>query len=144
MNKLFSFFLLFCFVLVAHSGLLAQSDEDAHIVYIQTWKFKAMPTGDDAKSFTDILTKQTAVYKDNPRLLSQNVVRHFWGSDSRDLIIINEFKTLEDLFTFNEEMNTALEKAFTKEENDKFNALWTKYVGQHSDEIYREVPGTRK
>jgi hypothetical protein len=104
----------------------------------------SLPTGEDGKAFGDMLRRQTEAVKDNPKLLSQRVVRHNWGSDSRDLLIITEFKNLEDLFTFSGEMNAAYEKAFSKEENEKFNMLWMKYVGMHSDEIYREVPGTRK
>ncbi len=111
---------------------------------VQTWKMLSLPTGDDAKAFGEMLRRQTEVLKDNPKLISQRIVRHNWGSDSRDLLIINEFKNLEDLFTFSGEMNAAYEKAFTKEENENFNKLWMKYVGMHSDEIYREVPGTRK
>jgi hypothetical protein len=104
----------------------------------------SLPTGDDGKAFGEMLRKQTEAVKDNPKLLSQRVVRHNWGSDSRDLLFITEFKNLEDLFSFSGEMNSIYDKAFTKEENENFNKLWMKYVGMHSDEIYREVAGTRK
>ena len=144
MNKLLIPILLFTAMLFSSANISAQSAEDTHVVSVQTWKMLSLPTGDDGKAFNDMLRKQTEVLKENPKLLSQRIVRHLWGADSRDLIIINEFKNLEDLFAFSNEMFPAYEKAFTKEENEKFNELWMKYVGMHSDEIYREVAGTRK
>lgn len=126
------------------ANISAQDMDDTHVVYIQTWKMKSMPMGDDGKAFAEMLQKQTDALRDNEKLLSFHVVRHFWGSDSRDLIMISEFKTIDDLFGFNQEMNAAFEKAFSEEENEKMQKLWDKYVGQHSDEIYQEVPGTRK
>lgn len=144
MNKLLVPYLLFAAILFSAANISAQSAEETHIVYVQTWKMKSMPTGEDGKAFVDMLKKQTEAVKGNSKLLSQRIVRHNWGSDSRDLLIINEFKNLEDLFAFSGEINSMYDKAFSKEENDKFNDLWMKYVGQHSDEIYREVAGTRK
>jgi hypothetical protein len=144
MNKLLMPFLIFGAILLSTINISAQSADDIHIVYIQTWKMKSLPAGDEAKAFGEMLQKQTAAVLDNAKLLSQRVVRHNWGADSRDLLIINEFKNLEDLFAFNNELNSIYEKSFTKEENKNFNELWMKFVGQHSDEIYREVPGTRK
>lgn len=144
MNKLLIPILLFAAVLFTSANISAQSADDTHIISVQTWKMLSLPTGDDAKAFGEMLRRQTEVLKDNPKLISQRIVRHNWGADSRDLLVINEFKNLSDLFTFNGEMNAEYEKAFTKEENENFNKLWMKYVGMHSDEIYREVPGTRK
>jgi hypothetical protein len=144
MNKLLIPFLLFAAVLFTSANISAQSADDTHVVYVQTWKMHSLPMGDDAKAFADMLKKQADAVKGNAKLISQRVVRHNWGADSRDLLIINEFKNLEDLFAFSVEVNSMYEKAFSKEENENFNKLWMKYVGMHSDEIYREVPGTRK
>lgn len=144
MKKLLIPILLIAAVLFSTANIYAQSAEDTHVIYVQTWKMISLPTGEDGKAFTEMLKKQTDALKSNPKLISQRIVRHNWGSDSRDLVIITEFKNLEDLFTFSSEMNEIYDKAFTKAENENFNKLWLKYVGMHSDEIYREVPGTRK
>ena len=144
MNKLLIPILLFAAMIFSSANISAQTADDTHVVYIQTWKMLSLPTGDDGKAFGEMLKRQTEAVTGNTKLLSQRVVRHNWGSDSRDLLIITEFKNLEDLFVFSGEMNATYEKAFTKEENENFNKLWMKYVGMHSDEIYREVPGTRK
>lgn len=144
MNKLLIPIMLFTAILFSAANISAQTADETYVVSIQTWKMNSLPTGDDAKAFSDMLKRQTEVLKENPKLLSQRIVRHLWGADSRDLIIINEFKNLEDLFAFSNEMFPAYEKAFSKEENENFIKLWMKYVGMHSDEIYREVSGTRK
>lgn len=144
MNKLLIPFLLFAAILFSAADISAQTADETHIVYVQTWKMKSMPTDEDGKAFLEMLKKQTDAVKGNSKLLSQRIVRHNWGSDSRDLLILAEFKNIEDLFAYSGELNSMYEKAFSKEENEKFNDLWLKYVGQHSDEIYHEVAGTRK
>ncbi|MFI5237939.1 MAG: hypothetical protein ACHQLA_08375, partial [Ignavibacteriales bacterium] len=80
----------------------------------------------------------------DPRVLRSYVLRHFWGADSRDLVIISEFETSENLFSFYNELNALFEKAIPKEQLDKDNALFGKYSGPHSDEIYRVLTDTRK
>jgi len=84
------------------------------------------------------------VVNGDPRVINSYVLRHFWGADSRDLVVVTEFKNEMDLFSFYNDMNSILEKAFSKEQLDADNALWNKYIGQHSDEIYSMVPGTSK
>jgi len=144
MNKLFvSAFLLSAIVLFS-SATSAQSSDDAYVLHVQTWKFKSLPTGDDAEAFNEMLKKQSGVLNSDSRVLSSRVLRHNWGNDSRDLVMIAEFKNRAELFSFYDEFGSMMEKAFSKEEMDKDNALWDKYVGQHSDEIYQEVAGTRK
>ncbi len=91
-----------------------------------------------------MLKRQADVINKDERVVSSRIVRHNWGADSRDLVFITEFKSLDDLFSFYGEMNSLFEKAYSKEQLDADNALYSKYVGQHADEIYREVPGTRK
>lgn len=137
-----SFFLFFAFVLFS-AAAMAQSEDDARVVHIQTSKFKA-DLGDDAEAFGDMLRRQAKVYNKDARLLSTRVLRHNWGNDSRDLIIIAEFNSMSDLESFYGDLNSMLEEGLGKEQSDKDNELWGKYVGMHSDEIYVETPGTRK
>ena len=136
--------LLFSVLVLFTSALLAQSGDDAHVIHVQTNKFKMMPTGDEGTAFNDMLKRQSDVINKDERVVSSRIVRHNWGADSRDLVFITEFKSLDDLFSFYNDMNSAFEKAYSKEQLDADNELYSKYVGQHADEIYREVPGTRK
>jgi hypothetical protein len=100
--------------------------------------------GDDAEAFSETLKRQAGVINSDSRVIRSYVLRHYWGADSRDLVLIAEFASEEDLFSFFNDLNGLIEKAFSKEQIDADNALWNKYVGQHSDEIYRVVSDTRK
>jgi hypothetical protein len=140
MQKLFLAVFLFSFVLLFSSSAYSQ---DANIMHVQKWKMKSM-LGDDAKAFYEMLQRQSSVLNKDSRVLRFHILRHFWGADSRDLIFITEFKSTEDLFSFYDDMNGMLEKEFSKEQLDMDNDLFNKYIGEHGDEIYQEVPGTRK
>lgn len=135
---------LFCSFILLTSVSIAQEDNDFHVMHVQTWKMKALPTGDDAAAFNDLLKRQSAVINGDSRVLRSYVLRHFWGGDSRDLVMVGEFSSSEDMFAFYEDMNGLMEKAFSKEQLEKDDALFSKYVGEHGDEIYRVVNDTRK
>ena len=143
MFKLSAASLFFSLILFFSSASFAQDGSDVQVVHIQTNTMKAM-LGDDADAFNEMLVRQSKVMIDDPRVLGLDVLRHFWGADSRDLVIVAKFKTEMDLFSFYNDFNSLLEKAYTKEQLDADNELWNKYVGQHSDEIYSVVPGTSK
>jgi hypothetical protein len=144
MRKFIVFTVLFSALFLFSSQSWAQSSDSAYVIHVQTWKMSSRPTGDDAKAFYDMLRKQSEIISNDPRIVHTFVVRHYWGNDSRDLVFITEFTSLKDLFSFYDDMGSMLEKALSKEELEKGNTLWAKYAGYHSDEIYGEVPGTRK
>lgn len=121
----------------------AQDGNDFHVVHVQTFKMHGV-MGDDAEAFSETLKRQAGVINSDSRVIRSYVLRHYWGADSRDLVLIAEFASEEDLFSFFNDLNGLFEKAFSKEQIDADNALWNKYVGQHSDEIYRVVSDTRK
>lgn len=121
----------------------AQDGNDFHVVHVQTFKMHGV-MGDDAEAFSETLKRQAGVINSDSRVLRSYVLRHYWGADSRDLVLIAEFASEEDLFSFFNDLDSLFEKAFSKEQIDADNALWNKYVGQHSDEIYRVVSDTRK
>jgi len=143
MFKFFGSLLLFSVIVMFSSTSSAQSSDETHVVHIQTNKMKGM-LGDDTDAFNEMLRRQAGVLNSDSRVISSYVLRHNWGADSRDLVIVTEFKSLEDLFAFYNEMDALMEKAMSKEQLKADNELWGKYVGQHSDEIYREVAGTKK
>jgi len=143
MFKLTVSFLLFSVLFLFSSSSFAQDANEMHVVHMQTNTMKGM-LGDDVKAFNEMLVRQEGVINGDPRVINSYVLRHFWGADSRDLVIVTEFKNEMDLFSFYNDMNSLLEKAFSKEQLDADNALWNKYVGEHSDEIYSMVPGTSK
>ncbi len=144
MRKFIVFTILFSALFVFSPISSAQSSDSAYVVHVQTWKMSSRPTGDDGKAFGEMLRKQSEIMNSDPRVVRSYVLRHYWGADSRDLVMVTEFTSLEDLFSFYDDMGSMMEKAISKEELEKGNALWAKYAGYHADEIYSEVRGTRK
>ncbi len=135
--------LLFTALFFFSASSFAQEENDFHVVHVQTFKMHGV-MGDDAEAFSETLKRQAGVINSDSRVLRSYVLRHYWGADSRDLVLITEFASDEDLFSFFNDMDSMFEKAFPQEQRDKDDALWNKYVGQHSDEIYRVVTDTRK
>jgi hypothetical protein len=135
--------LLFTVLFFFSTSSFAQDENDFHVVHVQTFKMHGV-MGDDAEAFSETLKRQAGVINSDSRVIRSYVLRHYWGADSRDLVLIAEFASEEDLFSFFNDLNGLFEKAFSKEQIDADNALWNKYVGQHSDEIYRVVSDTRK
>jgi hypothetical protein len=143
MYKLVVSLLLVSIIIMFTSASYAQDYKDRNILLIQTFKIKG-PMGSDADAFREMLARQGNVLNNDPRVLRGYAVRHFWGADSRDLVLVTEFKNLDDLFSFSNDSDALLEKAFSKEQLKTDNELWSKYVGQHADEIYWIIPGTKK
>jgi hypothetical protein len=134
---------LFSILFIFSSLSSAQDGNDFHVVHVQTFKMHGV-MGDDAEAFSETLKRQAGVINGDSRVLRSYVLRHFWGADSRDLVLITEFENSENLFSFYNELDKIFEEAFSEEQRDSDDALWNKYLGQHSDEIYRVVDDTRK
>ena len=113
--------------------------ENTHVTHVQTWKLKTTLEGDDAKAFADMMQRQIDAVNTDRRLISYSVVRHSWGADSRDVVVIGEFRSLDDLLSFYDEFDSLLESAFSKEQLEMDDALFNKYLGEHSDEIYAVI-----
>jgi hypothetical protein len=143
MYKLFVCAVLFSVFVLFSSASVAQDGNDFHVIHVQTFKMNEM-LGEDAEAFSEMLKRQAGVINGDSRVLRSYVLRHFWGADSRDLVVVSEFESSENLFSFYDELDGLFEKAFSQEQRDSDDALWSKYVGQHSDEIYRVVADTRK
>lgn len=144
MFRLFLSALILSVLVFFSSQSFAQDANDFHVLHIQTFKMTGMPMGDDGPAFNNMVKSQAKVINSDSRVLRSYVLRHYWGADSRDLVIVTEFKNYDDLFSFYEDMDSLMDNAFSEEEQKANNAIWNKYVGQHSDEIYRVVSDTRK
>lgn len=108
MRKLSLYLSLLFFVCYLSVGTFAQSSEGQHVVHVQAFKLKSIPTGDAAKEFSEMLNRQSSVINSDPRVVSTRVVRHYWGNDSRDFVMIMEFKNTKDLFSFYDDMNSLM------------------------------------
>lgn len=143
MFRLFLAAFLFSVLFLFSTSSFAQDGNNFHVFHVQTFKMHGV-MGNDVEAFNETLKRQAEVINSDSRVLRSYVLRHFWGADSRDLVIVSEFENSENLFSFYNDLDGLFEKVFSKEQLDADNVLWNKYVGQHSDEIYRVVSDTRK
>ncbi|GAB4286349.1 MAG: hypothetical protein Kow0098_01420 [Ignavibacteriaceae bacterium] len=103
---------VFSVIMLFSAITFAQGSGENNIIHIQKWQLKSMPAGDDAAAFSDMVKRQSEVLNSDSRLLSFRMVRHFWGSDSRDLIFISEFNSMEEMASFYQDMGSMLESKF--------------------------------
>lgn len=128
------------FFLVPNSLAFGQ-EEEGHFFVVTTWK-TVMPEGGSAAERDSLLLEWTnAVLKANDKILSSKDLRHYYGGDSHDWIIIEEYKNwadIEEAGKINTELN---KKKWPNEKKRKeFFKELMKYFSGHSDEIYRELP----
>ncbi len=138
---------IFAIIIVAFLFLNKSSyAQDGNVIYVQTWDFEMPDDGSWAEfdSLSALVTKN--VVSKNDKILSQRIVRHFWGSNSRQLIFIREYANIEDVVRDDDTGTKLFEAAWkTEEERKAFSDAYGKYFrGEHSDEIYSEIPGTSK
>jgi len=122
--KLFSILFVTVFILTAEFSF----SQDGNIVYVQTWEFQ-MPEGGSWAEFDSLATLLNEnVTKKNPKIVSQRIIRHQWGSDSRQLIIIREYAKIEDLVLDDDNTGNELFRAHwkTDEERKAFNQAFRK------------------
>lgn len=122
------------------------SQAEGNVFHVQTLKFQ-MPQGGtwtEFDSLTTILNQKVTSKQNN--IVSQRILRHLWGSSSRQLIVITEYRNIEDLVGEDSQGETLFAAAFsTESDQKKFNDAYNKYWNsEHSDEIYREVKSGRK
>lgn len=128
---------------LSSNSLYAQADEEAKPFIVQTNYLQITEANRDLN--LDSLLK---IYKErlmdaNPYFTSSKIVLHWWGHDSRQLIIIHELKSWDDIEKAfdkrNELMRTMIKDG---DENTKkfMKVMRAVFEGSHhSDEIYRVV-----
>ncbi len=144
MKKIFNYSLAVVFTVMCNLVVLAQMPE-AHIYVVQTW-YATWPEG-GTEAERDTLIKQyfNKVTMKNPYVLHEWHLRHLFTEDSREYVIIGEYKSLSDLVA-SEAKFEELEKAAWPDEKirgtffDKFDS----YYSYHNDKIFRAVEGLLK
>ena len=130
-----------CFLLCNTGVGFGQEEEEVrHIFTISTYK-AGIITEDGTRAERDSLFMVgVELQKSNPKYLSVKVLRHYWGSDSRDWVFITEYATWADI----DEAFKIDEENFKKKWPDKswveYRRMFGKYFTTHSDEIYVERP----
>ena|GEM_PF-1501958 len=125
-------------LLFTASTLYAQ---DGPYYTVTTWKIEIPENGSNAEFNTLMKEFNQKIVAPNQHIVSEKVMRHASGSDSRDLVIVTEYKNWNAIDASatrqGELMNTAWgSEAARKEFFQKFN----KYFLMHTDEIYLGMP----
>ncbi|MFQ5798318.1 MAG: hypothetical protein ACE5H0_06445 [Bacteroidota bacterium] len=125
---------------LSYSVAFAQ-EEEAHVYLIQTWKTVMPEDGTAAERDSLVSEWVEGVLKKNGKVLSSMNLRHFFGLDSRDWIVINEYETWADMVAAGEMFQELNKKKWPDEEKRaEFFRKFGKYFPRHSDQIYRELP----
>ncbi len=138
-NKFSTFLLCFLFA----SGIAMA--QDGPYFTVTTWKITIPENGSNAEFNTLLKEFQQKISIPNKKIISERLMRHASGSDSRDLVIITEYASWNDIDAAatrqGELMDTAWgDEAASKEFFKKFN----KYFLMHTDEIYIGMAGMDK
>jgi len=145
MKTLLSILFLFIVFISMNNTVLAQ--EAGGNVFVMTNFERAFPDEGSARELDSLATLyMDKVYGvDNEYTVSCKAVRHWWGHNNRDFIVMIEVKSWDDITKAYERGNELFEKTWsTKEAQDAFNEAYNKYfTGKHSDEIYREVVSSK-
>lgn len=136
-------------VIIALLGLLIGSafaqENEAHYYTVTTWKIE-IPQDGSRKEFNDLMKEwYEKITSKNDKIISERVMRHSSGNDLRDVVVITEYASWNDIAAANQKQDELVEAAWPdKEQRQAFFKKFNKYSATHSDEIYRELPLLRK
>jgi len=126
-------------VLLFSNSAIAQ-EEEGHIYVVTTWK-SAMPEGGSAEERDALVMEINEARKSNEKVLSVKNLRHRYGSDRRDWVVIIEYATwadIEEAANINQELDR--KKWPDDKKRAEFFRKLTSYFPDHSDEIYTGLP----
>ncbi len=102
-----------------------------------------VPLGEDRQNVVDYMKKwMVEPARINPNVLSYRIIQHFYGSNSSDIAIVAEYpdwaSITADCPPCAEWFESNMPKEGTPERKavDEALALFLKYYGSHSDQIY--------
>ena len=131
-----------CFLFVgilAFSGILYAQDENRHYFVATTYE-RVFPEGGSQAELDSLghFFNENAIKK-NEFILSEQVLRHAWGHNSTDFVVIQEFKNWADIEkSGNRNVELIKEAIPDDKERQKYYMEFGKYFGnKHSDEIYQ-------
>ncbi|GBD91163.1 hypothetical protein BMS3Abin04_01889 [bacterium BMS3Abin04] len=135
--------IVLAFFLFFNGSVNAQSE--VHVYTLTTWKMTVPEDGSNKelnqlfKEWSDKITKK------NDKILSEKVLRHQSGSDSRDWLIITEYANWDDINAADKIQVKLIDKAWpNKDDRRKYFKTFRKYSVFHSDEIMNEIPSLTK
>jgi hypothetical protein len=120
---------------------VSAQNEQGNVVVMNFSKFN-FPDEVSVPEFDSLTYLYNAnVYEKNEYILNYKVVRHWWGNNTKDFIVIYEVKNWEDVIKATTRNNELFEEYWdTPEARKLFKKAYDKYFTvKHPDEIYREV-----
>jgi hypothetical protein len=127
--------------LISTCPVLTAQSENGNVVVMNFSEFKfpdevSVPEFD---SLNYLYVKN--VFAKNEYILNYKFIRHWWGNNSKDFIIIYEVRDWGDVIKASNRNNELFEEYWsTPEERKKFNQAYEKYFTvKHPDEVYREL-----
>lgn len=134
--------ILFAFMLLNSTTIQAQDTDvsEDHIFVVVTWETMRPEDGTVAEMDSLMTLYQSEVINKNELIISEKNLRHLYGSNSSDWIVITEYANWNDVEAAGK-MNDELFLTYwaTPEERRAFNKAFGKYFGSHSDEIYTSL-----
>lgn len=125
--------------------LKAQDADQPHIFIVQTWIRNTGPDMNRQEADSLVRHYHENVVMKNEKVISSRAMSHYFTADSREFVLINEYKSLTDMeasFKIDEELENKLWP--DKKSREPYDRLWMKHFGHHADAIYGEINGTRK
>jgi len=140
MKRISQMLLVVALCCLLNSNAVAQ-DNQGHYYTVTTWKI-SIPEDGSRKEFNALMQEWTdKIVKKNDKVLSERVLRHDNGSDSRDVIIITEYASWNDIDAAQKTQSTLVKAAWP---DGAFMKKFNRYSVSHSDEICREIAALRK
>ena len=146
MKTIFRFSLILIGSFLSFSTLVQAQDnvapeEDGHIFVIVTFEVLRPVDGRRAERDSIVDLYYEHVIAKNDLIISEKNLRHLYGSNSGDWVIVTEYANWNDVEVAGEKNDELfMEKWATEEERQAFNKVFWKYFGEHKDEIYLADP----
>ncbi len=125
-------------------GSAFSQDNEGSYYTITTWKID-VPQDGSRKEFNELMKEwYDKITSKNDKIISERILRHSSGSDQRDVVIITEYASWNDIEAAQKKQNELIDAAWDKDGRQAFFKKFNKYSLTHSDEIYQEYPNWRK
>jgi hypothetical protein len=133
---------IFCASFVAGTAL---AQEEPHLFTLTTWETTFPEGGSVAErdSLLNILFEATT--KKNDKIVSSQEFVHYYTADSREYIVLQEYRTWADIEAADKMNDELFRKAFPDQaKRQEFNRKLRKYFASHGDRILTGRPKLSK
>ena len=142
-NKFLSVLSAFTIFMLSWSGSAIAQDEaevDPSVFLVATF-YVQIPEGGSMEELLDMLAEQSEATRENPYVLSQVTLRHSFTADSREMVTITKYESLDAMQAAFDKSQELIEAQWPDEdERDAWQEKFNSYIRYHSDAIYNDIP----